>query len=226
MIPVEIGVDDVFVFLWRILGETDRSIRPKAKPLGMLLQPGMVERALHRKVEGDIHLVLAADGDEPAKIIERAQLRFDRVMTAIFVADRVEAARILWTGIERIVFALPVRAPNRMDRRQIKNVEAKPRDFRHARHTIVECAVAAGSRALAPWHHFVPGACTRALAFSQYWNYLTTCEIRPRLGLCHGRGERIVEEQVEIAFGHESPGKVIDGRSRLAVLGPQLRQQP
>ena len=114
----------------------------------MLLQPRMVGRALHRDVERDLHLVLTADFDEVAKVLQRAELRMHGIMPAFLAADRIEAAGIVRTGIERIVLAFAVGAPDRMDRREVEHVEAQRGDFRNACGAILECAVLAWRRAL------------------------------------------------------------------------------
>ena len=61
----------------------------------MLLQPRMVGRALHGEIERDFHLVRVAGVDQAAEILERAELRLDRVVAAVLVADRIEAAGIV-----------------------------------------------------------------------------------------------------------------------------------
>ena len=50
----EVRIDDVLVFLWRILGVAHRSVRTPAEPVGMLAQPGMIRRALDREIERDL----------------------------------------------------------------------------------------------------------------------------------------------------------------------------
>ena len=64
---VEVGVDDVLVFLRRVLGVADRAVGPALEPLRMLLEPGMIRRALHGEVERDFHAVLAAGARRGAR---------------------------------------------------------------------------------------------------------------------------------------------------------------
>src|SRR5690606_29776061 len=45
-IPVEMDVDDVLVFLGRVLRKLDGAVRPPVEPLGMLLDPRVVPRTL------------------------------------------------------------------------------------------------------------------------------------------------------------------------------------
>ena len=58
----------------------------------------MIGRALHGEVERDLHVVLLAGLDQPAEIVERAELRIDRVVAAVLVADGIEAAGIVGPG--------------------------------------------------------------------------------------------------------------------------------
>src|ERR1700677_2191331 len=49
--PVEIDVDDVFVFLRRIFRIAEAAIRPPVEPFGVIAQPGMVGAALNCEVQ-------------------------------------------------------------------------------------------------------------------------------------------------------------------------------
>ena len=68
--------------------------------------------------------------DEPVEILERAERRLDRRVPAVLVADRPRAADVVRLRRERVVLALPKRAPDRMNRRQIHDVEAELGDAR------------------------------------------------------------------------------------------------
>ena len=125
--------------------------------------------------------------DQPAEIVERAELRVHGVVAAILVADGIEAAGVVRPGIERVVLALAVGAADRMDRRQVENVEAERGDLRHARDAVVERAVPARHRALAARHHLVPGAGAGALAVGDQWHDMAAGEVGPRFGLRHAR---------------------------------------
>ena len=81
-----------------------------------------------------------------------------RVVAPFGRADRIGAAGITGRGGERIVAPLAVGAADRVDRREIEDIETERGDFRQPGDAIVECAVAAGKAALAARHHFVPGA--------------------------------------------------------------------
>ena len=124
----------------------------------------MIGRALHGEIERHLHIVLVTGLDQPAEIGERAEFRMHGVVAALFVADGIEAAGIVRPGFERIVLAFAVGAADRVDRREIENVEAEAGDFRQPRNAVVESAVFARKGTLAARHHLVPGAGAGALA--------------------------------------------------------------
>ena len=159
---VEIDVDDVLIFLRRVLGVFDRAVRPPLEPVRMILQPRMIGRALDREVERDLQPVLARRRDEAAEVGERAELRMDRVVPAFVAADRIGAAGIVRRGGERVVAALAVLFPDRMDRREIKNVEAHLPDLGQAADHVVERAVAVRVAGLRARKQLVP-ACELGL---------------------------------------------------------------
>ena len=110
----------------------------------------MIRRALDREVERDLQPVLVRCRDEPAEIVERAELRMDRVVPALLAADRVGAAEIAGRRRQRVVAALAVLLADRMDRREIEDVETHLADIGEAADHVVERAVAvrvAGLRA-------------------------------------------------------------------------------
>src|SRR5690349_2957175 len=51
---IELEVDDILVFLGRILGILDRAVRPPVEPFRMRLDPRMVWGCLDREVERDL----------------------------------------------------------------------------------------------------------------------------------------------------------------------------
>ena len=122
---VEVDVDDVLVLLRRVLGELDRSVRTPVEPFRMLADPGMVGRALDREIERDLEAVRVRRVDEPAEVVERAELGMDRVVPAFVRTDGVDAADVAGRGLQRVVLALAVGAPDRMDRREVEDVEAE-----------------------------------------------------------------------------------------------------
>src|SRR6185369_12080846 len=88
---LEVEWVDVLVLLGRVLGVVDRAVGAVAEPLGVLLHPGMVRRALEGEVEGDLETVLAGARHQSIEVGERAELRMDRRVTALLGADRPRA---------------------------------------------------------------------------------------------------------------------------------------
>ena len=94
-VAVEVDVDDVLVFLRRVLGVFDRAVRPPVEPFRMLLDPGMVGRAVDREVDRDLEPVGVGRLDQRRKILEAAEVRMQRVMPARLAADGIGRARIV-----------------------------------------------------------------------------------------------------------------------------------
>ena len=87
------------------------------------------------------------------------------VVTAFAAADRVGAAGIVRLGAQRVVLALAIGRADRMDRRQIKDVEAHVPERRQARDDVVECAMASRLVGARAGKQLVPGrerACGRS----------------------------------------------------------------
>ncbi len=123
----------------------------------MLLEPRVVRRALDREVERDLEPVLLGGRDEPVEVLQRPQLGMDRVVPSLGPADRPRAPGIALRRDERVVAALPVRRPDRVDRRQVDDVEAELRELRH--HLFDTLEPAPGAR-----EELVPAAEPGALA--------------------------------------------------------------
>src|SRR5439155_11203517 len=135
----------------------------------MLLQPWVVGRALDREVDADLDPQLLRLGDELLELFERAELRVDRVVAAELGADRPGAARVERTRFERVVLALAVRASDRVDRREVDDVEAELRKLRQHRAHALEAAPGT-------WKELVPRAEARKHAVD-----VDLERLRPRL---------------------------------------------
>ncbi len=122
-VPVE--VVDVLVALGRVLGVLQGPVRPAVEPLRVLGEPRVVGRGLDREIERDVDAVLPRGGGERAQVRLRAELGMDRVVAAGGVPDRPRRAWIVGRRGERVVAALAVRQPDRVDRRQVDDVEAE-----------------------------------------------------------------------------------------------------
>src|SRR5207247_2259025 len=97
------------------------------EPLRVLGDPRVVGRALDREVERHLEAEAARALDEPVEVVEGAELRVDRRVAALRAADRPGASRVAGPRRERVVLALAVRTPDRVDGRQVDDVEAHRR---------------------------------------------------------------------------------------------------
>ena len=132
VLAVEVEVVDVLVLLGRVLGVLQRPVGAPVEPLGVLREPRVVGRGVDREVEAELHPVLAERRDERVEVLPGPQLRVQRVVAAALVADRVRAAGVAGLGDERVVAPLAVRVPDRVDGREVQDVEAElgqPRDL-------------------------------------------------------------------------------------------------
>src|SRR5579864_7743946 len=103
------------------------------EPFGMLPHPGMIRRTLPRKIEGDLEaepLRLRAKGVE---VRDTAEPGLDGRVPAGVRPDGPRAPRIAGLGGQRIVRSLAKARPNRMNRREIHDVEAEIGDARKRR---------------------------------------------------------------------------------------------
>ena len=99
----------------------------------MLGQPRVVGRRVEREVERHVHAVLARGVAQRAQVVDRPQLRVDRLVAALLGPDRVRHAGIVGPGHQRVVAALAVLAADRVDGREVEDVEAVVGDRRDLR---------------------------------------------------------------------------------------------
>ena len=86
---------DVLVFLGRILGVLNAAVRPPPEPFRVLLHIGMIGCALQRDIERDLDAELPHRGDQVPEIRGLAQRGMNRLVAALFRADRPGAARVV-----------------------------------------------------------------------------------------------------------------------------------
>ena len=202
VLAVEVEVVDVLVLLGRVLGVLQRPVGPPVEPLGVLREPRVVGRGVDREVEAELHPVLAQRRDERVEVLPGPQLRVQRVVAAALVADRVRAAGVAGLGDERVVAPLAVRVPDRVDGREVQDVEAElgqPRDL------LGRAAQAApGAR-----EQLVPGAEAAALAVDlerqRRVELLLLGSVAPARGLDERRDLR-VEDRAHVAVLLERVG--------------------
>ncbi|MNV73377.1 hypothetical protein D3C71_1665230 [compost metagenome] len=80
---IERDVDDVLVFLGRVLGIAQRPVGPPREPIGVLFQPGVVGRTLNGEVQRHFQTVFLRGAHQAQKVGQRAQLGFDGVVPAV-----------------------------------------------------------------------------------------------------------------------------------------------
>ena len=159
---LEVERVDVLILLRRVLRVLDRSVGPMLEPLGVLADPRMIGRRLERDVERDLETEPVRDGDEAIEVVERAEPGLDGRVSAVFGADGPRAARIARRRRQRVVPALAVRAADRMDRRQVEDVEAHRRDVGQPRFGVAQRAAARRVGRARAREHLVPRAEPRA----------------------------------------------------------------
>ena len=90
----------------------------------MLGHPRVVGRGLQREVERDLQAELAAAAHEARRSRERAQVGVDRVVPAVGGADRPRRARVVRAGGRGCCSGPCGTSADRVDRRQVDDVEA------------------------------------------------------------------------------------------------------
>ncbi len=146
VLGLEVERVDVLVFLRRVLGVLDRAVGALAEPGRVLADERVVGRDLERDVERDADATGTGRFDERVEVLDGAEVRMDRRVSAIRPADRPGHARVVGSGARHVVRPLAERRPDRVDRRQVEDVEAEPLHVREAIDDVTERAVAARLR--------------------------------------------------------------------------------
>src|SRR5581483_7055138 len=198
VLRVEVDVVDVLVALRRILGVLQRAVGAPVEPFGMLLEPRVVGRALDREVERDLEPELLRVRAEPLELLHRPELGIDRLVPALLAADRPRAARVVRARLERVVPALAVRVADRMNGREVHDVEAELREARQ----LAPYAFEAPERA---WEELVPRAEACELPVD-----VDVEGLRPRLARTVARLdlERLLDRQLRAPEQHGAFGEL------------------
>jgi hypothetical protein len=161
-IVVEIQRIDVLVFLRRILGVGDGAIGQHGEPFPVRLGPRVIRSALQRQVQRHLQALVAGGGDERVEVVDGAQGRMYGIVAALITADRPRRPDFAGCGGDRVVAALAVHLADRVDRRQVDDVEAHPRDpgqgVGGGRERSVHRMPVGVPTAGGPREHLVPGA--------------------------------------------------------------------
>ena len=158
----EVDRIDVLILLRRVLGVFDRAIRAMTEPLGVLLHPRVVGRALIGEVECHLESLAPGGRAERLEIVERAKPWIDRRMSALGRADRPRASRVLGRRGQRVVAALSMRCADRVYRWEVDNVEAHRGNCRQPTSRFPQRAAARWIGTIRTWKELVPGARARA----------------------------------------------------------------
>ena len=124
----------------------------------------MIGRALEGDVERDLDAELAGACEQPAEVLERAEARMHGLVSAFAAADRPGTSGIVRRGAGAVVGALALDFADRMDRRQIEDIEAHRGDIGEESLDVRQRAVLAGPSGGGARKHLVPGREARALA--------------------------------------------------------------
>ena len=93
---------------------------------------------------------------EAPEVVERAQIGVHRRVAAVLVADRPGTSRIALRRHERVVGTLAVGVADRMDRREVDDIEAERRDTGQGPLGVAEGAVPPGIGGGGPGEELVP----------------------------------------------------------------------
>src|ERR1700733_8428292 len=104
----------------------------------------MIRCALVCNVKSDFKPVSIGAGDKFLKIVQRSQLWMNGGMAALFGADRPWAANIIRLRSDGIIFSFPECLPDRMNWREINDVETHGRDVGKRGFAIAAAAVPPG----------------------------------------------------------------------------------
>ncbi|MPM41961.1 hypothetical protein SDC9_88623 [bioreactor metagenome] len=240
-VAVEVDRVDVLVLLRRVLGVRDRAVHPLGEPLRVLADPGMIGRSLQGQVEGHLDAELPGPGDEPVEVLEGAQVGVDRVVAAVGRPDRPDRPGIAGLGGQGVVAALAEGGADRVDRRQVDDVEAHRRGVLEPGDGSVEGAGVPGAvrilvGALGPREELVPGREQGALAVDPHRVLGGGRDQQPRPVGVHGATYATAPDQLDQligrALGEQRDRRAAQDRRITAsgrCLGPQgraLEQQP
>ncbi|MNF30617.1 hypothetical protein D3C84_113620 [compost metagenome] len=228
---IEVDVDDVLIFLRRILRVFDRAVRAPVEPARMLLEPRVILGTLNGEVEGDFQTVIGGGSDQSTEVLASAELRVNGFVAALLATDGIRAAGIIGAGGQGIVAPLAMGAANRVDRREIEYVEAHVLNHWQTRVHIVKSAMTVGIVGDRARKQFVPTGKFGQFAFDVYREFRTDAQVGTVIGLSHQLRTARVQEQRDL-LGFEQPGQFMVQRGELfaeltfAALGGLLHHAP
>jgi hypothetical protein len=171
---VKIQRINILVFLWRILGVFDRSIRALKEPLGMIANVRMIGRAIDGEVQRDLHSPLLDLANQPLEILERSKFRRHILMaTAVdaltIVADGIGNTRLTRLTCHRVVASFARCLANGMDRRKVYYVKTHRLGIIDPWKAIAKSRPAVGPAFGGTREEFVPRSVYRELLVHPKW---------------------------------------------------------
>ena len=122
-VVVEVQRVDVLVLLRRVLRIRDRAVGQLGEPLPVAGGPRMVRCALQCKIQRHLHAEIGGGGDEGVEVGDHAEFGVHGVVAPLRAADRPRRADVTVVGGHGVVGAFAMHGSDRMDRRQIHDVE-------------------------------------------------------------------------------------------------------
>ena len=114
--------DNVLIFLGRIFRVLDGAVGPLPEPFGMFSRVGVIGRALERDVQSDLEPMLLGLGDSRSK--SSSVPSSDGWPYGRLPSIRSPRGCLRRPGCTRIILAFPAGVPDRVDGRQVQNIEA------------------------------------------------------------------------------------------------------
>src|SRR5437899_3101363 len=100
------------------------------EPFRALREPRVVGGALDGEVERYVQAEVGGALGQSPDVVARAEVRMDGVVAAAGVPDRPRGAGVPRCGAQRVVTTLAPRHADRMDRRQVDDIEAELGELR------------------------------------------------------------------------------------------------
>src|SRR5258708_25022012 len=116
----------------------------------------MVGSPLGGEIEGIVEATVACRRDQAAEILDRAELGVQSIVAAFGTSSRVRAADVMRPDGLAVVAPLAVSRANRMDRREIEDIEAHVANAWQTLNHVGEGAMPSGGVGLGAWEQLVP----------------------------------------------------------------------
>ncbi len=230
ILGIEVDVDDVLILLRRVLRIFDGAVRAPGEPAWVLLEPGVILRALDGEIEGDFQAVFTRRCNQLMEVVQCAQFGMNGVVPTILAADGIGAARIVRTGQQAVVRPLAVLAPDRVDWREIQHVEAHVANGGQALVHVAEGAVAIRVVGFRAREQLIPAGELRQRALDIQRIHSTATAMFARIRRGH-RSSRVRRKQQRnaliVGMGHtEAVHQIVEHRAVFTLgAGRGLFQQ-